>query len=239
MANTNRVQVFIAGVKDCAGLPALALASALIGYGAIARESGLDLATTVLSVLTIWALPPLITFTEVYANGGGPLVMLTAILIVNMRTLPLVVAALALIRHEKNLRAKHFLYGQLISPSSWAQLQIKGVELAPEDREPYFVGFGLLLLVGGVIGAVFGFIYVGDMPQPIAQSLLLLTPLFVCMIMTVANNRGDDWAVFLGIITVPIAMEWSHSWGLLIGGVGAGTAGFVIGRQWLNRETTN
>ncbi|MED5395215.1 MAG: AzlC family ABC transporter permease [Pseudomonadota bacterium] len=239
MPNTDRLQAFISGVKDCAGLPAVALASALIGYGAIARESGLDLAATVLSVLTIWALPPLITFTEVYASGGGPLVMLTAILIVNMRTLPLVVAALPLIRHETGLRVKHFLYGQLISPSSWAQLQIKGFELAPQDRESYFVGFGLLLLAGGVIGAAFGFTYVGDMPQPIALSLLLLTPLFVCMIMTVANSRSDDWAVFLGVVAVPAAMEWSHSWGMLIGGVGAGTAGFVIGRQWRHREAEN
>jgi len=94
MTDTDRLPAFISGVRDCAGLPAVALASALVGYGAMARESGLDFAVTVLSVLTIWALPPLLTFTEVYANGGGPLVMLTAILIVNMRTLPLVVAAL-------------------------------------------------------------------------------------------------------------------------------------------------
>mgnify|MGYP004140977487 CR=1 FL=1 len=130
---------------------------------------------------------------------------------------------------ERRLRAKHFLYGQLISPSSWAQLQIKGFKLAPRDREPYFVGFSLLLLAGGVAGAAFGFAYVGDMPQPIALSLLLLPPLFVCMIMTVANGRGDDWAVFLGVVAVPAAMQWSHSWGMLIGGVGAGTAGFMIG----------
>ena len=235
MTDTDRLPAFISGVRDCAGLPAVALASALVGYGAMARESGLDFAVTVLSVLTIWALPPLLTFIEVYANGGGPLVMLTAILIVNMRTLPLVVAALPLIRKERRLRAKHFLYGQLISPSSWAQLQIKGFKLAPRDREPYFVGFGLLLLAGGVAGAAFGFAYVGDMPQPIALSLLLLTPLFVCMIMTVANGRGDDWAVFLGVVAVPAAMQWSHSWGMLIGGVGAGTAGFIIGGQWRKR----
>ncbi len=107
--SSDTLGAFAAGLRDGAGLPGLALASALIGYGAMARESGLDLAVTVTSVVALWGLPAMMTFAEIFAGGGGPVVMAAAIAIVNVRTLPMIVAALPLVTDGRGLRWSHFV----------------------------------------------------------------------------------------------------------------------------------
>ncbi|RMF05013.1 MAG: hypothetical protein D6773_05615, partial [Alphaproteobacteria bacterium] len=63
---------FLLGLRDGFGMPALGIVAALTGYGVMAREAGLDLLLTLLSVLTIWAMPVLMGFAELIANGSAP-----------------------------------------------------------------------------------------------------------------------------------------------------------------------
>ena len=57
-------------------------------------------------------------------------------------------------------------------------------------------------------------------------------PLFAALMMSTARRRSGQWAVVFGAAAVPLAMEWSSDWGMLLGGVGAGTLGFIIGRRF-------
>ena len=66
---TDRATVFLRGARDCFGVPALAISAALTGYGVMARDNGLDLSVTVVSVLSLWGLPAMMTYAELV----GPL----------------------------------------------------------------------------------------------------------------------------------------------------------------------
>ncbi len=228
-------KTFLYGLRDGAGLPGLALGSAVAGYGAIARESGLDLLVTLASVVALWALPALLTFAEVWANGGGPVVMAAAVLIANIRALPMIVAALPLVRREPGLKGNHFLLAQMVSPSNWAQAAIKHSALVPAERTPYFVGFSLSLWCAGVIGSSLGHLFAADLPPALELTVLFLTPLFVLLMMSTARRRSGQVAVVIGAILVPATMELSVEWGMLVGGIVAGTAGFFIGRAIMAR----
>lgn len=222
---------FYTGVRDCFGVPALGLLAALLGYGVQAQASGIGLDITMVSVFAIWAMPVMMTYADTVARDGGPWLMLMAVMIVNLRTLPMVVAALPLIRTGRGFQWSQLIMAQLVSPTSWVQISVIGDQLPPADRRPYFVGFSLTLLAGGAVGAWLGYTQAAAMPLYVLAALLFLTPAFVLLTMATARRFSGHLALVIGGICVPVLMQWSADWGMLIGGVGAGTAGFLIGRR--------
>ena len=228
---SDKATVFLRGARDCFGVPALALTAALTGYGVMARDNGLDLALAVASLLAIWGLPAMMTFAEIFGAGGGPVLMAVTILLINIRTLPMVIAALPLIRSGRNLHWSHFIHAQFISPTNWAQIEGKHGELSASQRPAYFLGFSLVLVIGGVVGTVLGYEYGALLPAFLGLTLLFLTPFFVFLMMSTARRAAGQWAVVLGAVLVPPAMAWDADWGLVIGGLAAGTIGFALGRK--------
>lgn len=227
---TDKTAVFLRGARDCFGVPALALTAALTGYGVLARENGLDLAVTLASVVTLWGLPAMMTFTEIVSVSGGPVLMAVTILLINIRTLTMVVAALPLIRNGRDLHWSHFIYAQFISPTNWAQIEAKQDDLGAAQRPPYFLGFSLVLWAGAILGTVLGYQYGAAMPVFLGLTFLFMTPFFVFLMMSTARRRSGQFSVALGVVLVSLAMAWDADWGMLVGGLGAGTIGFWLGR---------
>jgi predicted branched-subunit amino acid permease len=227
----NRSTAFWRGARDCLGVPALAVSSALAGYGVMAHDNGLELSVTVASVLSLWGLPAMMTYADLVGAASGPFLMAVTIALINIRTLPMVVAALPLIRHGRQLRWSHFVYAQFISPTNWAQIARMQSRLSAAERPPYFLGFSIVMWIGVTIGTVLGFEYGAQLPEFMVQTLLFLTPFFVFLMMSTSRRRGGQWAVAIGAVMVPLAMTLSPEWGLLVGGLSAGTIGFLMGRQ--------
>lgn len=222
---------FLRGARDCFGVPALAISAALTGYGVMARENGLDLAVTVASVLSLWGLPAMMTYAELAGAASGPVLMAVTIALINIRTLPMVVAALPLIRDGRDLRWTHFIYAQFVSPTNWAQIASMQGRLSGPERPPYFLGFSLVMWVFVTVGTILGYEFGVALPAFMGLSLLFLTPFFVFLMMSTSQRRGGQWAVAIGAVLVPLAMMVSDDWGMLIGGLGAGTIGFHLGRR--------
>ncbi len=228
---TPKAAVFLRGARDCFGVPALALTAALTGYGMMARGNGLDLAVTVASMVALWGLPAMMTFAEIFGAAGGPVLMGVTILLINIRTLPLVIATLPLVRSGRNLHWSHFIHAQFISPTNWAQIEAKQSELSAADRPAYFIGFSLVMWAGGGLGTVLGYEFGAALPVFIAKSFLFMTPFFVFLMMSTARRRAGQWALVLGAVLVPLAMAWDADWGMAAGGLAAGTIGFALGRK--------
>ena len=53
---------FRRGLREAFGMPALVLSSSMVGFGSLARESGIDLIVTILTTLGIYGLPGQIVF---------------------------------------------------------------------------------------------------------------------------------------------------------------------------------
>jgi len=221
---------FLTGLRDCLGLPAIGLFAACCGYGVLARDTGLDLAVTLVLVGAVWAMPPLMAFVEVFAAGGGPWLIFATLAIINLRTLPMVVSTIPLIRTGHGFRWTHVVWAQLVSPTSWVQINVVGPAMPVAKRTPYFAGFGLLLLIGGLAGSWIGHAASGSLPPALGFGLLFLTPLFVLLTMATAPKFSSQASLILGCLALPALMAWDPQAGMVIGGIGAGTAGFFLGR---------
>ena len=221
---------FILGLKDCLGIPVVGITSALVGYGVMAREAGLDTTLTLISVLTIWAMPVLMGFVELVAAGSSPLLALIALLAIGFRNLPMAVSAMPMIREKPGFRWSQILFAQLLSPTSWVQIIIVGRQLEPASRMPYYMAFSLALLAFGMLGAWIGFALTKSLPTAIGLSLLLLTPMFVSLTMATSPKLSSKLALVLGAIGVPLFMLWDNELGLILGGFVFGTAGFLLAR---------
>ncbi|GAB4235279.1 MAG: hypothetical protein Kow0032_19700 [Methyloligellaceae bacterium] len=211
-------------------MPALGIVAALTGYGVMAREAGLDLLLTLLSVLTIWAMPVLMGFAELIANGSAPWLLFVSLLAIGFRNLPMSVSAIPMIRRGREFRWHHVAMAQLLSPTSWVQITVIGRNLEIEQRMPYYLAYSLLLLASGLLGTWIGYAVTQGLHPAIGLGLLLLTPLFVICTMATSPKRSSRLALILGCIAVPLTMEWIGGVGLIVGGVIFGTAGFALAR---------
>ena len=80
-------RAFQLGLKDSFGLPAIGLVAALTGYGVMARDAGLDLTLTLVSVATVWAMPPLMAFVELLSTGSSLWLHFITLLVISFRNL--------------------------------------------------------------------------------------------------------------------------------------------------------
>lgn len=236
MTKPNHSRALFLGLKDSLGLPAVGLIAALTGYGVQAREAGLDQPLALLAVATVWAMPALMAFVELFAAGSSPWLVLVTLLVINIRNLPMAVSAIPMIRARPGFRWHQILMAQLLSPTSWVQITVVGRTLEPASRMPYYVSFSLMLLVCGLLGAWIGYSWTAGLDPAVGLSLLLLTPLFVILTMATSPKRSSRFALVIGSLLVPVLMSWDAELGLMIGGLVGGTAGFVLGHTGGRKE---
>ncbi len=54
---TDRRQAFLTGAADGLRMPALVIVASMVGFGSLARDSGLGIDVAVVSTVTVWGLP--------------------------------------------------------------------------------------------------------------------------------------------------------------------------------------
>ncbi len=227
-----------AGIRMAVGVPALGLFAALLGYGALAKSVGLDFALMWTAVAFVWSMPALMTFSELVTTGTSMWVMFGAVLFSNLRNIPMIVTALPLVRKERRIGWRDFAFAQLLSPTVWVHVLVDAQTMPTNARRPFFMAFAATIMASAMAGAVAGYFGVGDMPVFLATALMLLTPLYLLLIMVSVRRVSGYLALVFGGIAVPLLMQWSVEWGLAIGGIGAGTLGFLVARVLPKRMRT-
>lgn len=224
-----------AGIRLALGVPALGLFAALLGYGVMCKAAGLDFSLMWAAVALVWSMPALMTYTELATAGAGLSAMFGAVLFSNLRNIPMVVTALPLVRAERGIGWRDFAFAQLLSPTVWVHVLLGAQAIPVALRRPFYTGFAGTIFVSAMAGAIAGYLGVGELPKFVATALLLLTPLYVLLIMISVRRLSGYLALAFGGIAVPLLMQWSVEWGLLVGGVGAGTLGFLLARAMTKR----
>ncbi|HEV7803945.1 MAG TPA: branched-chain amino acid ABC transporter permease, partial [Burkholderiales bacterium] len=74
-------------MRDALGVPAAVLAAGMLGFGALAFESGLNLALALVCTAGIWALPGQIVLIEMHAAGAPGLLTVMAVMLTGTRFL--------------------------------------------------------------------------------------------------------------------------------------------------------
>ncbi|MBT6096071.1 MAG: AzlC family ABC transporter permease [Rhodospirillaceae bacterium] len=228
-SSDNMPHPFRAGIKAALGAPALGLFVALMGYGALNKGIGIDFAVMWSAVFLIWSMPALMTFSELALSGAGLWAMFIAVIFSNLRNIPMVVTALPLVRAERGLKWKDLLFAQLLSPTVWVHILVRAQNLPLNARRAFFTAFALTVFVSALAGATVGYFGIGAIPAALGIALLILTPLYLLLIMVSVRKLSSYLALGIGAVAVPWLMQWSVEWGLALGGIGAGTLGFLLG----------
>ncbi len=232
-AATSRRAAFGTGMRDAVGSPALVLGASFVGFGSLIRELGLSLEVGLVSTVSTWALPAQVATLELFAIGAPLFTVFVAASLINFRFLPMTVALMPILRQPGQSSLRYYLIAHSIAVSTWVLVMLRGPEMPPDQRTPYFLGASLAMLIAGTFGTTIGFVAAGAVAKEITFGLVFLNPIFFMLVLLVdLRHRARVMALLLGATSVPLLHALTPTWGLLIAGVGAGTAAFFVDRWW-------
>jgi predicted branched-subunit amino acid permease len=224
---------FWAGAVDALRSPALVSCASYIGLGSLIRELGLGPELAVASTLFTWALPAQVASIEMYALAAPIASVIIAVLLINFRFLPMVISLIPLFRTAGVRGVPLYLLAHLVAASTWILTMLRGPEMPPEQRVPYFLGCSSMLVGSSVIGILIGYVVAGAVPLEVTYGLVFLNPLSFMLLMLVdLRQRVRILALLFGAAAGPAFHLLSPTWGLLIAGFSAGTAAFAAD-YWL------
>ena len=222
---------FRQGMKHCVQAPGIGLFAAMSGFGALAKESGVSLLIALGMTGGLWSTPGQVAFVELFATGIGGVALIASVTIANVRMFPLTIATMPLLRSRPGLQPVQFWIAHINSVTSFVQVVEMSHHVSDSSlRTAYFFGFTTATMSLGLLGTTFGYTVANQLPGVVGQSLVFITPLYMLLLAAQSSQRSVLMSVVLGCTLVPLGYLVSTNWGLLTGGVLAGTLAFVIDR---------
>jgi predicted branched-subunit amino acid permease len=211
-----------------AKFPALMIIGSMIGFGSLARDSGMTLPMAVISTVGIWGLPGQMAMAEMFALGAPLAAIVIASSMANLRFMPMALSIVPLFRADPRGWAWRYVLTQIMSINVWAIFMLRVPTLPAEDRFPYFVGVAISCLTAGVTGTVTGFVLAGVLPTYVSVSLIFLNLSYFIFVFCSTDQRNCIFAVVIGSALGPLVYTVSPDWGLPFCGLAAGTAAFYL-----------
>ncbi len=226
------------GARDAFGMPALVLFASMMGFGSLARESGINVWHAVVTTLGIWGLPGQIIMVEMLAVGAPIFAIALGVSAANARFLPMTLAITPYLKGWKTAWWRRMLFAQFITLTPWAMALQRFPAMAQAERIPYYTGFSIVCLTGAMIGTWLGHSLAGVLPRPLTLSLIFLSPAFFAMVFAGVRQRAGVMALACGALIGPTLHGWSVSWGIPVTGLLAGSFAFALDdliRRYQNR----
>jgi len=99
----------------------------------------------------------------------------------------------------------------------------------PEQRLPYFAGFGTTLWAMCLVTTTLGFYLTGLLPGYVTLGLVFLNPIYFMLVFVAdARHRARILALVVGALLGPPLHLVSPDWGLLATGIVAGSIAFGL-----------
>ena len=225
-------QIAMRGALDALALPALALGSTMMGFGAIAREAGFDFWMTTLTTLSVWGMPGQVAFVSLYATGSSMFLMVVAVALANMRMMLMVISGADMLQlKQHNLPFyKRVIIMHFMAITSWAQLTFKQSAYEPHQLLTYYKGFTSVVFVCGMTGTMTGFFLDDLLPPHILRLIIYITPLYILLLLVNARQTINRLAGFFGAALSPFIYIFAGDWAILIAGLAGGTAALLVQR---------
>lgn len=205
--------------------------ASMMGFGSLARDSGLSFGVAVVSTATVWGLPGQVAFAEMFAVGAPVLAVILASSMANLRFLPMSLSMLPLFRGDKRAWRWRYLLVALMSINTWALTLRHGPAMALDQRFPYYIGLCITCMTAGVTGTALGYYLSASLPFYVTVSLIYLNPVYFVFLFSAVRHRNCILALMFGTVLGPLFYLISPEWGLPFCGVAAGTAAFWIDRR--------
>ena len=226
-------QAFLRGARAGLGsVFAFVIVGSYIGFGALAHDLNFSLAWTLLSTALIWAAPAQVITVTMLGAGTTLAQAAIAVCLSAIRLFPMAASMLPV------MKAKHTRTHDLLFPAHFTAVAvwIETLRLLPalprENRVPFCNGFCCTLLVYGLLATAAGYFLAARLPFMLAIAVLFITPM--SFFFSAAGNAravSDRVAFVLGLVLAPVLSALKVELHLVIAGLAAGTAGFLIARM--------
>lgn len=203
-----------------------------MGYGALARDAGLDLALTLYINALFFALPAQVVLVDQIARGAALAGAAFAVALTAIRLLPMTVSLMPLLRDDEKPNRFTFLATHFVAISVWVDGVIRLPMLPPSKRLIYFIGMGLGMMSATLTGSAIGYTVSSSVPSILAAALLFMSPSFFLLSQIGSARTGVDLAaVALGAALGPMFYIIAPGLDLLLAGAFGGTIAFVLSKR--------
>lgn len=230
---------WIAGIRVALGVQGMIILTTCLGYGALARETGLGAWVAIASTGIIWALPSQLVFAELYLVSASGAAILFAVMVTNMRFLPMVVSLMPIIRGRSPKRWQLFLAAQFVAVTPWAVAMRDCPKMPEDDRLSYMIGMGGTLWLFGTALTGVGYLMASTLPSYINLGLVFLIAIYWMLLFIDIRQREILFAVVLGAIFGPLIYLELPQWSLMLTGFIGGTIAFFADEYFTRRELDN
>ncbi len=212
-------------------MPFFMVLASMMGFGSLARDSGLSMGVAVVSTASVWGLPGQVAFAELFAVGAPVFAIMLASSMGNLRFLPMSLSMLPLFRNEQRAWRWRYLLVAIMSINTWA-LTLRNAPTMPQDqRLPYYLGLCIICMSGGLMGTALGYHLATSFPFYVTVSLIYLNPVYFVFLFSAVRHRNCILALMAGAVLGPLFHLISPDWGLPFCGIIAGSAGYWIDRR--------
>lgn len=225
---------FLRGLREFPIVPGVILLSAVMGFGALARDLGVDLGVAVLSTAAIFALPGQVALLTEQAHGATLVASALAVMLTATRLMPMAVVLAPYLRGSRLPKPLIVVAIHFCAVTLWVMGMRRLPQIAPEDRLPYFLGSALPLFSLSLVTTALGFLISGEVPALIAAALFFLTPIYfiLSMIQSAQRSLTDKLAIVFGVLLGPVFATLTPGVDLLFAGAAGGTGAYLLARRW-------
>jgi predicted branched-subunit amino acid permease len=232
MMSNQQFSAFRLGVLDGLAMPFWLVFGSMIGFGSMARDSGLGVEIALGASIGIWGLPGQVAMVELFALGLPVFSIVVASSLANMRFMPMCVVLMPHFKGSPTALRYRYLLAQMLSINIWAVFMRRGPTLTIEDRLPFYLGVSVTCLTGGCLGTLIGFAMSDLLPFYLTVSLIFLNPAYFVFVFSAVKYRNCIIAVALGALSGPLFYTIAPDWSVPATGLLAGTLAFYFDK-WI------
>lgn len=227
---------FPKGASNLASFPAMILLSAYVGFGGLARDSGISLAELAFMIPTIWALPSHLVLASGIAANAHVLPTAAAVALASIRMMPMTMALVPEIRTPRSRLWHLLLISNMVAITAWIHTLQKAPDIPREGRLPYFAGFAMTMSVMTTLIASLVHQVAGQFPIAIMAALYFLAPLYFSTSMwNTARVLAEKYALFLGFVLGPVVYQVLPDGNILVAGLIGGSLAYALHRFVLRK----
>ncbi|MBL6622638.1 MAG: AzlC family ABC transporter permease [Alphaproteobacteria bacterium] len=226
------------GVIEAARLPAFALGATMVGYGAIAREAGLDGWMTVAATIAVFGMPGQVAMITAVSVGAPFLVIFMAVAMANMRMLLIVITGSEMLKmHQQKIPFwLQLALFHIMAISTWVQMGYVRDRYSAPELLNFVLGFALTIAVFAVAGSALGYFAADVIPPDILRVMIFVTPVYLLLLLINARQPGNRLAVVAGGLFCPLLYPLFGSWAILLAGLAGGSVGLLLVKLWPGRK---
>ena len=222
-----RLHWTLRGARGVAGVPALVLMSAMVGFAGLAREMELTLGETVFMTFGVWALPSMIVLVGGIGSGLGLVPVALAVALASVRFTPMTMALVPEMRAERTRSTTLYVLAHFIAITAWVHAQRNLPGVPREHRTAFFGGFAVTLT--SVSTCIVAWVHQASatLPAVAGAMLVFLTPIyFLTALWSSARLASDRAALLLGLVLGPVLAALVPSLGIVAAGLVGGTIAY-------------